>query len=78
MANFRPESVNSGRIRIPQDLTDSVAFSQDLVVERILERADASRVFITGLTLDQLQTAGFGVTVPNQTTQVYEVRPNAS
>jgi hypothetical protein len=48
-----------------------VSFRQTVAVELILDRAGAANLAIARLTVDQLQTTGFAVSIPNQSSHVY-------
>ena len=61
----------TGQIRLPKELSALVGFRQTVAVELILDRGGAASLAIARLTADQLQTTGFAVSIPNQTSHVY-------
>jgi len=76
VANLRPGGSIDGRVRIPKELSAAVAFPQNVVIELILTRDGATNVVLGTSTPHELASIGFSISVPNQTSQVYSLRPS--
>jgi len=75
VANLRPGGSIDGQVRIPKELSAAVHFPQKVVVELILNRDGAKNVVLGTSTPNELASTGFSISVPNQTSQVYSLRP---
>ena len=76
MANLRPGSDIDGRLRIPSELSAAVHFQQRVVIELVLSREGATSAVIATVTPDELESSGFRLSISNQTSQVYLLRPS--
>jgi glycosidase len=75
-ANLLPGSGIDGKLRIPKELSAAVHFPQNVTVELVLNRSGATNAAIGTITLDELESSGFPVSIPNQTSQAYQLRPS--
>ena len=75
-ANLRPGSDIDGRLRMPSELSAAVHFQQKVVIELVLNREGATSVVIATMTPDELESSGFPISISNQTSQVYLLRPS--
>jgi len=75
VANLRPGSEIDGRLRIPRELSAAVYFQQKVVIELVLSREGATSAVIATVTPDELESSGFRISISNQTSQVYLLRP---
>jgi glycosidase len=75
-ANLRPGSDIDGWLRIPRELSAAVHFQQKVVIELVLSREGATSAVIATVTPDELESSGFRVSISNQTSQVYLLRPS--
>ena len=76
-SNFRPGESITGQLRLPKELMQNIGFSGSVAIDLILDRGGDTRVSVCRLDANQLETQGFSVTIPNQTSHVYRVRPVA-
>jgi glycosidase len=75
-ANFRKGGDIDGRLRIPRVLSATVHFQQKVVVELVLSREGAASAVIATVAPDELESSGFRISIQNQTSQVYLLRPS--
>jgi hypothetical protein len=75
VANLRRGSEIDGRLRIPRELSAAVHFQQKVVIELVLSREGATSAVIATVTPDELESSGFRLSISNQTSQVYLLRP---
>jgi glycosidase len=75
VANFMPGQSNTANIRLSRGLCCVVGINRQVVVRTLLDarRPDAQDSTKQTLTLEELQTRGFGVTIENQSSGVYAV-----
>ena len=76
VANLRPGSDIDGRLRLPSELSAAVHFQQKVVIELVLSREGATSAVIATVTPDELESSGFRISISNQTSQVYSLRPS--
>ena len=76
VANLRPGGSIDGRVRIPKELSAAVNFPENVVIELILDHDGATNVVLGTSTPNELASSGFSISIPNQTSQVYALRPS--
>jgi glycosidase len=73
VANFQSGASVNGRVRIPAELSASVNFSLNVTIKLVLDRNGGTNVPAGSLTLNELASMGFSVSISNQTSQVYSL-----
>jgi glycosidase len=73
VANFKPLYATEGRMRIPRELADAAGLSGNATVTLILDQAGDQSSGVATLSIEQLANEGFGVNVPTQSSQVFEI-----
>lgn len=74
--NFSPGSGIDSRLRIPRELSAAVHFPQNVIIELVLNREGATSAVVGTVAPDELESSGFRISIPNQTSQVYLLRPS--
>jgi glycosidase len=74
VANFRGGAGIDARVRIPGELSAAIGLTQNAAVELVLDRNGEANASVGTWSVSDLATAGFPVSIPNQTSQVYSVR----
>jgi glycosidase len=74
--NFSPGSGIDSRLRIPKELSAAVHFPQNVIIELVLNREGATSAVVGTVAPDELESSGFRISIPNQTSQVYLLRPS--
>lgn len=73
VANFRPNSATQGHIRLPQELASAAGLDGGVVVRLVLDQQGQRDTPVASLTVNQLESRGFPVSIPNQSAQVYSI-----
>jgi hypothetical protein len=77
VANFRPNSAESGKLRVPRELTATAGLptGKTLGVRLILNETGAVKGPTVRLSSDALADIGFDVSISNQACNVYSLEP---
>lgn len=73
VANFRSNLGTDGYIRIPQELAAAIGLNGNVIVRLVLDRQGQRDALVASLTVEQLKSQGFPVTIPNQSAHVYTI-----
>ena len=74
VANLRDGSSLNGQVRIPMELSAAVQFSEHVTTRLILNSEGATNSLIGRSTVGELASNGFPVSIPNQTSYVYQLQ----